>query len=105
MLPIACNSAVFLVTSCKISFSIFKLPKPNKIGVPAAPKLTAVEFDINARTTDNKGVNPKLTKSGATIAAGVPKPATPSIKLPNNHAIMIACILASGEIEERNSCM
>ena len=90
------------VESCSRKFrSKPNPPKPSSTGVPAAPKLTAVEFAIKARTTDKNGVNPKLTRRGAVKAAGVPKPATPSINEPKSQAMIITWILASGEIEDK----
>jgi hypothetical protein len=41
---------------------------------------------------------PSDKRSGAAKAAGVPKPAAPSIKPPKNQAIIITCILRSGLI-------
>jgi len=99
--PIAWSIAVFFVISMIVSGVRFKLPRPRIIGVPAAPKLTAVVFAITERTTARNGANPIDTRRGAAKAAGVPNPARPSIRDPKSQAINIACILASGEIEER----
>ena len=77
---------------------VLSLDSTNNIGVPTAPKLTAVELAIKAIISAKKGLKPMKTKIGATIAAGVPNPAIPSNKLPNNHAMIMACILTSGEI-------
>lgn len=100
MLVKACKTATFFVISL---IGKPKLPIPRIIGRPAAPKLTAVEFAINAIVTANIGVNPSETKSGAAIAAGVPNPATPSIILENKKAMIIAWILLSSEIVDRKS--
>ncbi len=96
--------AVFFVISSNTSFSNPKPPSPNKIGVPAAPKLTGVELAINERTIANSGVNPIETNRGAANAAGVPNPAIPSINAPNKKAIIIAWILASSEINAKLDC-
>ena len=54
-------------------------------------------------TTAAMAGNPRPTSKGTATAAGVPNPADPSINEPNNHAIMIACILRSGEMEVKPS--
>ena len=59
-------------------------------GVPTAPKETAVESKINATVAAARGGNPRLTKSGAASAAGVPKPAAPSINEPNIQQMIMA---------------
>ena len=45
--------------------------------------------------------NPSATSSGATIAAGVPKPDAPSMNEPNSHAMMIICTRRSGLISAK----
>ena len=67
-----------------------ELPNPMIIGVPTAPKLTGVEFAINETMTAGNAPIPNPTKSGADNAAGVPKPAAPSMKAENDQAIIIA---------------
>ena len=69
------------------------------VGVPIAPKLTAVLSHIKVTTAAATGGNPKLTNSGAAKAAGVPNPAAPSINEENIQPIMMACILASLEMD------
>ena len=73
-------------------------PTPIRVGVPTAPKDTHVELAINATITAARAGKPNERSRGAARAAGVPKPADPSIKLPKNHAMMIACILRSAEM-------
>ena len=41
---------------------------------------------------------PSASSSGATTAAGVPKPEAPSMKEPNSQPMMIACTRRSGEM-------
>ena len=74
---------------------------PTSIGVPTAPKETGVDCIIKPNTTAASGGNPIATINGAAIAAGVPKPDAPSIKLPNNHAIKITCTLLSELKDEK----
>ena len=50
-----------------------------------------------ARTAAIAG-KPRANKSGATTAAGVPKPAAPSMKEPKSHAMMMTCTRRSGEM-------
>ena len=68
---------------------------PNSTGKPIAPKDTQAESAISATTAAATGGTPNNTSSGAPIAAGVPKPALPSIKAPNNQQIIITCTRAS----------
>ena len=58
---------------------LISVPKPNQVGVPTAPKDTGTEFIIRAKIATCIGLNPKPTKIGVAIAAGVPKPLAPSI--------------------------
>src|SRR5215467_14951731 len=48
--------------------------KPNHIGVPTAPKVAGTEFITRARIATRAPSKPRPTRSGAAIAAGVPKP-------------------------------
>jgi hypothetical protein len=75
-------------------------PIPITVGVPAVPKETGVVFAISATITDASAGKPNDRSNGATRATGTPNPAAPSIKPPNNHAIMIVCTLLSDEIVE-----
>lgn len=94
---IECIIALFIVISgskclyCAGSIEFI----PNNIGVPAAPNVTAVLFATSATIIAASAGNPSETSNGAASAAGVPNPAAPSMKLPNIHAIIIACILLS----------
>ena len=63
-------------------------PMPTSTGSPTAPEDTAALSAINANTTAASGGKPRTTSSGATIAAGVPKPAAPSKKDTNNQPMM-----------------
>ena len=51
-------------------------------GVPTAPKVIAIRFPVSATTTAASGGKPSPTRSGPTTAAGVPKPAAPSMNDP-----------------------
>jgi hypothetical protein len=73
-------------------------PIPIIVGVPTAPNDTGVQLAISATITAARAGKPSDKSNGAARAAGVPNPAAPSINPPNSHAIMIACILLSGEI-------
>ena len=73
------------------------------VGTPAAPKATGVEFNISVTIAAAIGGNPRPTSSGAASAAGVPKPATPSIKAPNIHPMMMTCIRLSSVILSKPS--
>ena len=76
-------------------------PKPTLIGVPAAPKTPEALFPRRAIMTEFIGVIPRLTRSGATTAAGVPNPAVPSRKFSKNHAKNITCTRRSFEMDSR----
>ena len=52
-------------------------------------------------TTAESGGNPSPTINGTATAAGVPKPAEPSIKVPNSQAITMTCTRRSGEISTK----
>lgn len=71
---------------------------PMMIGVPTAPKVTAVLWMISAEAHAARGGKPSATSSGPATAAGVPKPAAPSINDPNSQATINACTRASGEM-------
>ena len=58
--------------------------------VPALPKVTDTLLDNKDKTTAAIGGNPNATMSGAQMAAGLPKPAAPSRKLPSNQAMIMA---------------
>ena len=62
---------------------------PTRIGVPHAPNETGVLWMIIPAITAASAGNLSPTSSGTATAAGVPKPAEPSIKEPNNQAMMI----------------
>ena len=59
------------------------------IGVPAAPNETGVELRIRVDMAAASGGKPSPTRSGAARAAGVPKPAAPSIKAPKSQPMMM----------------
>ena len=71
---------------------------PTTIGVPTAPKLTGVDWMMRPARTAAIAGKPRASKSGATTAAGVPKPAAPSMKEPKSQAMMMTCTRRSGEI-------
>ena len=58
-------------------------------GVPTAPKGTGVLFKIRAHIAAQSGGKPTLINNGAARAAGVPKPAAPSMNAPNMKPMMI----------------
>ena len=68
------------------------------IGVPTAPKETGVLWIIIPISTAANAGKPMATSKGAAIAAGVPKPEAPSIKVPKHQAMIIAWTLLSGEM-------
>jgi hypothetical protein len=78
-----------------------EVPIPIMVGVPTAPNDTGVLFAIRATITAAKAGKPKDSNNGATSAAGVPKPADPSINAPNSHATIIVWILRSCDIEAK----
>jgi len=69
---------------------------PMMIGVPTAPKDTGVLCTSMPSSTAASAGKPIATRSGAAIAAGVPKPEAPSMKQPNSHAMMMAWMRRSG---------
>lgn len=68
---------------------------PCIIGVPTAPKVTGMLLNIKVIMTAAIGRKPRYTSRGAVRAAGVPKPAAPSIKALNVKPIRSACRRAS----------
>jgi len=60
------------------------------MGVPTAPKDTGKELKTRQMTAAARGGKPRDSKSGAARAAGVPKPAAPSMKAANMKPIMMA---------------
>ncbi len=62
---------------------------PTRMGVPTAPKDTGVLWMIIPAMTAAMPGKPRPTRSGTATAAGVPKPAAPSMKDPNSQAMMI----------------
>ncbi len=68
------------------------------MGVPTAPNETGVLWMIIPDTTAAIAGKPKPTIKGTVTAAGVPKPAAPSMNAPNNQAIKMTCTRRSGEI-------
>lgn len=64
---------------------------PPKNGVPTAPKGTGTVLKIRTTKAAAKGGNPNPTNNGPAKAAGVTKPAAPSIKPPNIEQIIMAC--------------
>jgi len=61
-----------------------------RIGVPTAPKDTGVLWMIKVTITAAMAGKPMATSIGAATAAGVPKPAEPSMKEPNRKAMIMA---------------
>ncbi len=70
---------------------------PIIMGVPIAPKVTAVLWIIIPTITAAAAGKPSATSKGAAMAAGVPKPEAPSRKEPNSQAIRIIWTRRSGE--------
>lgn len=58
-------------------------------GVPTAPKETGVLWITMPATTAAMAGNPSPASNGTHTAAGVPKPAEPSMNDPKSHAMMI----------------
>ena len=52
------------------------------VGMPTGPGHTGVELYISAQVAAARGGKPREIKRGAANAAGVPKPAAPSMKPP-----------------------
>ena len=71
---------------------------PPMVVRPEPPKDVQTPSDISATTTASIGSNPRPTRKGPAIAAGVPAPAAPSIKIGTKRPIRISCTLRSGEI-------
>ncbi len=69
---------------------------PMRSGVPSAPKVTGVDWMMRPHMTAAMAGNPRASRSGATTAAGVPKPDAPSMKEPKSQAMMMAWIRGSG---------
>ena len=65
------------------------------VGVPAAPNGTGVEFKIRQLMAAAIGGKPRPMRSGAAMAAGVPKPAAPSMKALNAKPMMTSWMRAS----------
>src|SRR5262249_38286894 len=63
--------------------------KPNHMGVPTAPKVAGTAFIIKVRIVTPTASKPRLTRRGAAIAAGVPKPLEPSIMNGKAHPTII----------------
>jgi len=78
-------------------FEVSKSAKPIRSGVPTAPKVTAVELATKATAMEQRRGKPIESSSGATIAAGVPKPALPSINDPKSQATSTAWMRRSGD--------
>ncbi len=74
---------------------------PTRIGVPAAPKVTAVLWIIIPIMTAAAAGNPIATIRGAATAAGVPKPAAPSMKAPKSQAMMTSWTRRSSESDRK----
>ena len=66
------------------------------IGVPNAPYATGAVLAISDRAEACRGLKPNCIKIAAVIATGVPNPAAPSKKAPNENAIKISCTRLSG---------
>ena len=66
--------------------------------MPTAPKVTGVLWTIMPSITAVIAGNPSATSNGAVIAAGVPNPDAPSIKLPKSQLMMTSCTRRSGVI-------
>ncbi len=102
---IPCREAAYAVITCRYSSkerptalsralsSGLDRPSctPMRIGVPTAPKVTAVLWIIIPIITAAAAGKPKATIKGAATAAGVPNPAAPSMNEPNSQAMMTTC--------------
>lgn len=85
-----CSQLVPAAAKCVVRSVVFNpVVTPIIIGVPTAPNETGVDWIIIPIITAPRAGKPKPTNNGAAIAAGVPKPEAPSIKLPNNQAMII----------------
>ena len=60
------------------------------MGVPTAPKLTGKLLNTRQMMAAAMAGKPRASRSGAASAAGVPKPAAPSMKAANMYPMMIA---------------
>ena len=91
-----CVKAVFQASGfCN---AVATVVKAVLVGVPTAPNGTGIELNSSATIAAANGGKPTLIRSGAQSAAGVPKPAAPSIKPPKMKPMIIACKRASGVI-------
>ena len=68
-----------------------RLDRPNHTGVPTAPKVTGKELRIRQTMAAARAGKPRLSSSGAAMAAGVPNPAAPSRKAEKMAPMMITC--------------
>ncbi len=68
------------------------------IGVPTAPKTVATAWPISAATTAASAGKPSASSRGATTAAGVPNPATPSMNVARKKPSRITCTRRSSLI-------
>ena len=89
------------IPSCNVIFVAkptgFKSVKLAKVvvGIPMEPKVVGTVLAIRQARMDRNGLYPKPTIMLAGIATAVPKPAIPSMKAPNPHAINRARIRLS----------
>ena len=65
----------------------FRKPKPTMTGVPTAPKVTGTLLKTRQITAAAMAGKPRASSRGA---AGVPKPAAPSMNAPNMKPMMMA---------------
>ena len=72
--------------------------KPTRTGVPTAPKVVGTLLKARQTTAAHSGGKPRPSSSGAASAAGVPKPAAPSMKAANMKPMMMVCTRRSGLI-------
>ena len=71
---------------------------PTKMAVPTAPNVTGVLWIIMPIITAPAAGKPMATMRGAATAAGVPKPAAPSMKEPKSQAMITTWTLRSSLI-------
>ncbi len=68
-----------------------------RIGVPMAPKATGAVLAMSVRDAASFGAKPSPISSAAEMATGVPNPAAPSMKAPNENAMSSAWMRRSEE--------
>ena len=88
------GSEKFMACMATVSMDL----KPCRMGVPTAPKVTGTLLKARQTTAAHRGGKPRPSSRGAAKAAGVPKPAAPSMKAANMKPMMMVCRRLSGLI-------